>query len=53
MCEQYTCVPFPAKDVVRKIEQTKTGAMDRPEKDVVISECGVLPLEEPFTVDRE
>ena len=52
-CEQYTCVPFPAKDVVRKIEQTKTGAMDRPEKNVVISECGVLPLEEPFTVDRE
>ena len=38
---------------MRKIEQTKTGAMDRPEKDVVISECGVLPLEEPFTVDRE
>ena len=21
MCEHYTCVPFPAKDVVRKIEQ--------------------------------
>ena len=38
---------------MRKIEQTKTGTMDRPEKDVVISECGVLPLEEPFTVNRE
>ena len=53
VCVNSTRVPFPAKDVVRKIEQTKTGAMDHPEKDIVISECGVLPLEEPFTVDRE
>ena len=40
-------------DVVRKIEQTKTGPMDRPEKDVVISDCGTLPLDEPFTVAKE
>ena len=38
-------------NVVRKIENTKTGAMDRPEKDVVIAGCGVLPLEEPFVVE--
>ena len=38
---------------MRKIEQTKTGPMDRPEKDVVISDSGVLPLDEPFTVDKE
>ena len=36
---------------MRKIENTKTGAMDRPEKDVVIAGCGVLPLEEPFVVE--
>ena len=36
---------------MRKIEKTNTGAMDRPEKDVVIAECGVLPLEEPFVVE--
>lgn len=41
------------QDVVRKVEQTKTGAMDRPEKDVVIADCGTLPLDEPFTVAKE
>ena len=32
------------------IESTKTGANDRPEKEVVITDCGVLERE-PFNVD--
>ncbi len=35
-------------DVVRKIESTKTKPGDRPEKDVVISDSGELPLDAPF-----
>lgn len=38
--------------VVRKIESTKTGRQDRPEKDVVIADCGSLPVEEPFAVEK-
>lgn len=40
-------------DVVNKIEQTKTGSNDRPEKDVVIKDCGSLEVEEPFAVAKE
>lgn len=29
-------------EVVRKIENTTTGAMDKPVKDVVVADCGVL-----------
>jgi len=39
-------------DVVRKIEQTKTGANDRPAKDVVIVDCGTLDVETPFAVEK-
>ena len=40
-------------DVVRKIESTKTDSRDRPEKDVIISDCGTLPVTEPFAVSKE
>ena len=29
-------------DVIKKIEETPTGSMDKPKKNVVISECGAL-----------
>ncbi|KAL3866081.1 hypothetical protein ACJMK2_043419 [Sinanodonta woodiana] len=40
-------------NVVRKIEKTKTRAQDRPEKDVVIADSGVIPLDKPFAVAKE
>nr|KAG5699579.1 hypothetical protein BaRGS_033775 [Batillaria attramentaria] len=39
-------------DVVRKIERSKTDARDRPEKDVVIADSGVLDVEAPFPVEK-
>lgn len=39
--------------VVRKIEKTKTDGRDKPEKDVVIADSGVLDVPEPFSVPRE
>ena len=41
------------KDVVRQIERTETGERDRPVKDVVIKDSGILPVDEPFHVDKE
>lgn len=41
------------QNVVRKIENSKTDARDRPEKDVVIADCGVLTVDEPFAVEKE
>lgn len=35
-------------DIVKKVEGTKTDARDRPAKDVVISDCGVIEVETPF-----
>ncbi|PIC40723.1 hypothetical protein B9Z55_008369 [Caenorhabditis nigoni] len=40
-------------DVVREIEATPKGAGDRPIEDVVISEAGHIPVENPFTVTRK
>ncbi|CAJ0945740.1 unnamed protein product, partial [Mesorhabditis belari] len=40
-------------DLVRKIESTKTRPGDRPEKDVVIADCGELPLAAPFETPKE
>ncbi|XP_050296657.1 peptidyl-prolyl cis-trans isomerase B [Anthonomus grandis grandis] len=40
-------------DVVRKIESTRTDSRDRPEKDVVIADCGVEEVPEPFGVAKE
>ena len=44
---------FPEQDVVRQIEKTETADRDRPVKDVSIKDCGVLPVDEPFHVDKE
>jgi peptidyl-prolyl cis-trans isomerase B (cyclophilin B) len=38
--------------VVRKIESTKTSRGDKPEKDVVIADCGSLPVDTPFAVEK-
>lgn len=40
-------------DVVRKIEAMKTDNRDRPDKDVVIADCGAETVEEPFGVAKE
>ena len=39
--------------VVRAVEHTKTGANDRPVEDVVIADCGTLPVDAAFSVARE
>jgi len=38
---------------VRKVENTKTGGQDKPAKDVVIADCGSLPVDKPFAVTKE
>lgn len=38
--------------VVRQIENNKTGASDRPVKEVVIADSGVIEVDKPFTVDN-
>lgn len=38
--------------VVRKIENTPTDGRDRPSNDVVIADCGSLPVSEPFAVEK-
>lgn len=40
-------------DVVRKIESTKTDGRDKPTKDVVIADCGVEEVLEPFSVSKD
>ena len=40
-------------DVVKKIESTKTNARDQPEKEVIIADCGVIEVTEPFDVKAE
>ncbi|KAH3836220.1 peptidyl-prolyl cis-trans isomerase B-like [Dreissena polymorpha] len=39
--------------VVRKIESTKTGSNDKPQKDVVIADSGSLEVAEPFAVEKK
>jgi peptidyl-prolyl cis-trans isomerase B (cyclophilin B) len=39
--------------VVRKVENTKTSSGDKPEKDVVIADSGIIPVDQPFSVERE
>lgn len=41
------------QSVVRKIESNPTAAGDKPKKDVVIAECGSLPVDEPFAVEKK
>ncbi|GAB0098178.1 Peptidyl-prolyl cis-trans isomerase [Sergentomyia squamirostris] len=38
--------------IVRKVEATETDGRDRPVKDVVIADCGSLPVDEQFAVDK-
>jgi len=40
-------------DVVRKIENVDKGANDKPSKDVVVADCGSLPVDTPFAVAKE
>ena len=48
-----TCLVSMFQDIVKKIEQGKTGSNDRPEQDVMIKDCGELEVEEPFAVAKE
>jgi peptidyl-prolyl cis-trans isomerase B (cyclophilin B) len=34
------------------VEGTKTDGRDKPEKDIVIADCGVIAVETPYSVDR-
>uniref|UniRef100_A0A8C6TU77 Peptidyl-prolyl cis-trans isomerase n=1 Tax=Neogobius melanostomus TaxID=47308 RepID=A0A8C6TU77_9GOBI len=36
-----------------KIESTKTDSRDKPLKDVMIADCGTLPVDKPFAVSKE
>lgn len=38
---------------MKKIEQTKTDAHDKPLKDVIIHDCGKIEVEKPFAVAKE
>lgn len=39
-------------DVVRKIENTQTDGRDKPAKDVKIADCGIIPVDSPFAVEK-
>lgn len=39
-------------DVVKKVENTKTNGRDAPVKDIVIEDCGTLPVEDDITIDN-
>lgn len=38
---------------MRKIEKTKTGANDKPTVDIIIADCGVEEVPEPFSVEKD
>ncbi|XP_059151326.1 peptidyl-prolyl cis-trans isomerase B-like [Physella acuta] len=40
-------------DVVRKIEKTPTDSRDKPNKDVVIVDSGVIPVDSPYSVEKK
>lgn len=40
-------------DIIKKIGATKTSGSDRPVQEVVIADCGELPVDEPFSVAKE
>ena len=44
---------FVLQKVVRKIESNPTGPGDKPKKEVVITDCGSLPVDEPFSTEKE
>jgi len=39
-------------DIVRKIEKTSTDFRDKPRNAVVIADCGSLPVDAPFEVEK-
>ena len=41
------------QDVVRKIERSEKDQRDRPLKDVVIADCGAIPVDKPFAIPKE
>ena len=49
----YSILYVVLQDVVRKIEEGKTDRSDKPEKDIVIADSGVLPVPEPFGVGKD
>ena len=40
-------------DVVKKIEGSSTDGRDKPTKDVVIADSGVIEVENPFEAPKE
>ena len=44
---------FWLQKLIRKIESMTTDARDRPEKDVVIADCGIIEVEKPYPVDKD
>ena len=44
---------FSFQDVVRKIESAETGGNNKPKKDCVIADSGIIPVEEPFYVEKK
>ncbi|XP_062590698.1 peptidyl-prolyl cis-trans isomerase 5-like [Saccostrea cucullata] len=40
-------------DVVRKIERNPTAGGDKPKEEVVIKDCGSLPVDTPFAVEKK
>eukprot|EP00062_Callorhinchus_milii_P002596 gi/632938916/ref/XP_007906893.1/ PREDICTED: peptidyl-prolyl cis-trans isomerase B [Callorhinchus milii] len=40
-------------DAVDKIEHAKTDAKDKPLKDIIIADCGVIEVEKPFAIAKE
>ena len=39
--------------IVHAIENSSTGANDRPKSDVVIADCGIIDVPEKIAVDRK
>jgi len=39
-------------DIIKKIGSTKTDGSDRPLQNVVIADCGTIPVETPFAVSK-
>lgn len=39
-------------DVVRKIENAEKDSRDKPVLDVIIADCGSIPVPQPYSVDK-
>ena len=40
-------------DIIRKIGEIKTSGSDKPIEDIVIADCGELPVEQPISVTKD